>query len=204
MKKLLVLAVCIMSVLFASAQSKITWSAEVGIGMSSWMGDGSDHSKALFNPRVGVGLDIPLTGLVSFQTGLNWTSKGAKYKEDGVKTSINQNYFEVPLLAAFHVGATDKFDLVFTAGPYIACGIAGKTETEVGDVTTSWKTFKDAEVEGIQVWNGLNRFDAGIQVGAGLDLSRWTVGGDADFGLCKIQSGGPRNIALYFSAGYKF
>ena len=66
MKKLVLILVCAMSALFATAQTKITWNAEVGIGTSMWMGDGSDGSKAIFNPRVGVGIDIPLTGLVSF------------------------------------------------------------------------------------------------------------------------------------------
>lgn len=87
MKKLVLILVCAMSALFATAQTKITWNAEVGIGTSMWMGDGSDGSKAIFNPRVGVGIDIPLTGLVSFKTGLHWVSKGAKINFD---TSVGE------------------------------------------------------------------------------------------------------------------
>ena len=115
----------------------------VGIGMSGWMGDKPSGTNALFNPRVGISADIPLNGWFSFQPGLSWVSKGAKIDD----MQVNQNYFQIPLMAAFHMSATDNFDFVFTAGPYIACGVNGKTEVETDDITTSWKTFKDANVE---------------------------------------------------------
>ena len=75
---------------------------------------------------------------------------------------------------------------------------------ETDDITTSWKTFKDANVERVQVWEGLRRFDAGIGIGAALDFPHWVVGVDADFGLCKLYENGPRNFDLFFSAGFKF
>ena len=117
---------------------------------------------------------------------------------------INQNYFQVPLMAAFHMRATDNFDLVFTAGPYIAVGVNGKTEVDVDDMTMSWKTFKDGNVGGTQIWDGFRRFDAGIGIGAALDFPHWIVGVDADFGLCRLYKDGPRNYDLFFSAGFKF
>ena len=199
MKRLFLLAVCMLSMLAVSAQMRPALTFEVGIGMSGWMGDKPSGTNALFNPRVGISADIPLNEWFSFQPGLSWVSKGAKadIPLQGVKSNvqINQNYFQVPLMAAFHMRATDNFDLVFTAGPYIACGVNGKTEVETDDITTSWKTFKDANVERVQVWEGFRRFDAGIGIGAGVD---------ADFGLCKLYENGPRNFDLFFSAGFKF
>ena len=192
MKRLFLLAVCMLSMLAVSAQ----------------MRPALTFTNALFNPRVGISADIPLNEWFSFQPGLSWVSKGAKadIPLQGVKSDvqINQNYFQVPLMAAFHMRATDNFDLVFTAGPYIACGVNGKTEVETDDITTSWKTFKDANVERVQVWEGLRRFDAGIGIGAALDFPHWVVGVDADFGLCKLYENGPRNFDLFFSAGFKF
>ena len=61
---------CILSFFPAVAQNKVQWGMEVGAGMSAWMGKNADGSKPLFNPKVGVTLDIPLNWLVSFQTGL--------------------------------------------------------------------------------------------------------------------------------------
>lgn len=200
MKRLFLLAVCMLSMLAVSAQMRPALTFEVGIGMSGWMGDKPSGTNALFNPCVGISADIPLNGWFSFQPGLSWVSKGAKIDD----MQVNQNYFQIPLMAAFHMSATDNFDLVFTAGPYIACGVNGKTEVETDDITTSWKTFKDANVERVQVWEGLRRFDAGIGIGAALDFPHWVVGVDADFGLCKLYENGPRNFDLFFSAGFKF
>lgn len=204
MRKLILCIVCIFSALCASAQTKVTWSMELGLGMSTWMGNGSDGSNPMFNPKVGVGIDVPLSGLVSFQTGLTWASKGASYKMEGYKTKVNQNYLEMPLLAAFHVGTASNFDMVFTAGPYLAYGVNGKTDWEIDDLTMSWDSFGDSKIEGKEI-DGLNRFDAGIQAGVGLDFKRWTVGLDGEFGLCRISgSDTPRNLAFFFTVGYKF
>ena len=76
MKKLYLLVLCVLSAMFVNAQETM-WNFKIGLGASSWMGDGYGPAKALFNQRIGVGVDIPLTGWVSFQTGLNWASKGA-------------------------------------------------------------------------------------------------------------------------------
>ena len=197
-----------LSMLTVSAQMRPTMMFEVGIGMSGWTGDAAKGSNALFNPRVGISADIPLNAWFSFQPGLSWVSKGGKsdISSQGVNSDvqINQNYFQVPLMAAFHMRATDNFDLVFTAGPYIAVGVNGKTEVDVDDMTMSWKTFKDGNVGGIQIWDGFRRFDAGIGIGAALDFPHWIVGVDADFGLCRLYKDGPRNYDLFFSAGFKF
>ena len=202
MKKFLLMMVCLFSMLTVTAQTKVTWSMELGLGMSTWMGKDANGSNPMFNPKVGVGIDVPLTGLVSFQTGLSWVSKGASYKENGTDITVDQNYFEMPLLAAFHVGTACKFDMVFTAGPYLALGVNGKVSHEIDDVTTSWGTFDDVKA---QSWNGLKRFDAGLQGGVALDFPKWTVGLDGEFGLCKIASGAaPRNLAFFFTVGYKF
>lgn len=217
MKKLILLVVCICCMFTATAQTKVTWSMELGLGMSTWMGKNADGSNPLFNTKVGVGLDVPLTGLVSFQTGLAWVSKGASLDVDltgadlgmgseigVVDAHVNQNYFEMPLLAAFHVGTASNFDMVFTVGPYLAYGVNGKTSVDVDDLSVSVNSFGDSEVLRQKI-EGLNRFDAGLQAGVALDFAKWTVGLDGEFGFCKIASGkSPKNLAFFFTAGYKF
>lgn len=217
MKKLILLVVCICSMFTATAQTKVTWSMELGLGMSTWMGKNADGSNPFFNTKVGVGLDVPLTGLVSFQTGLAWVSKGASLDVDltgadlgmgseigVVDAHVNQNYFEMPLLAAFHVGTASNFDMVFTVGPYLAYGVNGKTSVDVDDLSVSVNSFGDSEVLRQKI-EGLNRFDAGLQAGVALDFAKWTVGLDGEFGFCKIASGkSPKNLAFFFTAGYKF
>ena len=187
-------------------------SMELGLGMSTWMGKDAGNSSPLFNQKVGVGIDVPLSGLVSFQTGLYWASKGASmdvtYEDAGVRNvmdmHVNQNYFEMPLLAAFHVGTAANFDMVFTAGPYLAYGVNGKCSTDIEDLTVSYSTFGDSKING-EINPGLRRFDAGVMVGVALDFERWTVGLDGEFGCCKLASNSKtRNLAFFFTAGYKF
>lgn len=212
MKKIACIVACLFTVLTMAAQTKVTWSMEVGLGMSTWMGKDAGNSSALFNQKVGVGIDVPLSGLVSFQTGLNWVSKGASMDvnvlesntREVVNMHVNQNYFEMPLLAAFHVGTAANFDMVFTAGPYLAYGVNGKCDTDIDDLTVSYDTFGDSKIEG-EVVTGLRRFDAGLMAGVALDFQRWTVGLDGEFGLCKLSSlAKTRNLAFFFTAGYKF
>lgn len=214
MKKLIMIVVCMLSVFSLSAQKKVTWGMEVGAGLSGWMGQHSDGSKPLFNPKVGVTIDIPISGFVSFQTGLNWVSKGASYKmlnniipdnNSLSKVRVNQNYFQMPLLAAVHLGTTANFDLVITGGPYIAYGASGKSETDIDAFTLSWKTFDDLYLNGEYISDGFNRFDAGIQLGLGLDFPSWTLGLDGDFSFCKVAPGSsPYNFAMFLTLGYKF
>jgi hypothetical protein len=195
-----------------AAQTKVTWSMELGLGMSTWMGKDAGDSSPLFNQKVGVGIDVPLSGLVSFQTGLYWASKGASIDEyfewDNtqrvVNKHVNQNYFEMPLLAAFHVGTAANFDMVFTAGPYLAYGVNGKRNIDIDDLTVSYNTFGESKIEG-EIVPGLRRFDAGVMAGVALDFKRWTVGLDGEFGCCKLASNSKtRNLAFFFTAGYKF
>ena len=212
MKKLILMLVCAFATLSMAAQTKVTWNMELGLGISGWMGKHADGSNGLFSPKVGVGFDIPLTGLVSFQSGLMWVSKGACYGfndsefgDEDAKVHVNQNYFQMPLLAAFHIGTAADFDMVFTGGPYLAYGVCGKSEIDEGDMTLGWKTFEDTRFEDKTVLPGFNRFDAGLQLGVALDFGRWTAGLDGEFGFCKIASGdSPRNLAFFLKAGYKF
>ena len=212
MKKLILMFVCVLSTLTVAAQTKISWSMELGLGVSTWMGKDANGAKGLFNPKIGVGIDIPMTSLVSFQSGLSWVSKGAKYDYAGsipalgsnLEVKSNQNYFQMPLLAAFHLGTGSNFDLVLKAGPYLALGVCGKTEVEYDDLTVGWNTFDDSKV-GDQKIAGLHRFDAGIITGVDFDFSSWYVGCDAEFGLCKLASGdAPHNFAFFVNFGYKF
>lgn len=212
MKKLMLVLVCALMTLSAVAQTKISWSMELGLGVSTWMGKDANGAKGLFNPKVGVGIDIPMTNLVSFQSGLTWVSKGASYDADGVieglgntvEMKVNQNYFQMPVLAAFHLGTGANFDLILKAGPYLAVGVCGKSEFEVDDLTVGWNTFGDSSVKGVKI-PGLHRFDAGIITGIDLDFPSWYVGCDGEFGVCKIASGdSPRNFAFFMNVGYKF
>lgn len=212
MKKIACIVAGLFVALTMAAQTKVTWSMDLGLGMSTWMGKDAGDSSPLFNQKVGVGIDVPLSGLVSFQTGLYWASKGASIDEyfewdntqSVVNKHVNQNYFEMPLLAVFHVGTAANFDMVFTAGPYLAYGVNGKQNIDFDDLTVSYSTFSESKIKD-EITPGLRRFDAGVMAGVALDFKRWTVGLDGEFGCCKLASNSKtRNLAFFFTAGYKF
>ena len=52
MKKLYLLVLCMISAMLVNAQAPV-WNVKVGLGASSWMGDGFGSAKALFNQRIG-------------------------------------------------------------------------------------------------------------------------------------------------------
>ena len=209
MKRIFFALLCFCMVLTAGAQTKVGWSMKLGLGMSTWMGKDASGSSPLFNQKVGVGIDIPMTGLVSFQTGLMWESKGIAYDfhDNGTRydAHCNLNYFQMPLLAAFHVGTPANFDMVFSAGGYLAYGVKGKNDVEMEDLTVSWDSFGDSTLPTGVTREGANRFDAGLQAGVALDFAHWNVGLDGEFGLCKVMPDRKtRNLAFYFTVGYKF
>ena len=90
--------------------------------------------------------------------------------------------------------AFDDTNLVVNAGPYFACGIAGKTKIAGESV----KTFSDDGVD-------FKRFDAGLGVGVALEFGRIIAGLDGQFGLVDVQKlGNPKNMNFSIVVGYKF
>ena len=193
MKKIACIVAGLFVALTMAAQTKVTWSMELGLGMSTWMGKDAGDSSPLFNQKVGA----------SKGASIDVDYVGANTK-NVVDMHVNQNYFEMPLLAAFHVGTAANFDMVFTAGPYLAYGVNGKRNIDIDDLTVSYNTFGESKIEG-EIVSGLRRFDAGVMAGVALDFKRWTVGLDGEFGCCKLASNSKtRNLAFFFTAGYKF
>lgn len=105
MKKLAFFILLSLVTLGVSAQSNLKWNVNAGIGMSNWYGDDTDGTDAKFAYKVGIGLEVPFanTNVWSFQTGLNFISKGVKGNGvtdawDVVDVTINQLYLELPLI----------------------------------------------------------------------------------------------------------
>ncbi|WP_455663772.1 porin family protein [Phocaeicola sp.] len=204
MKKLAFFVVFALVALVASAQTQINWSVKAGLGFSGFMGDGSDGTNAKFGYKVGVGADVPIDGTWSFQTGLNLVSKGVKYDSNGVDVTVNQMYFELPLMAAVHLGTANNFDVVLNAGPYLAYGIGGKTKAKYSGIELSYDTFGTTSVDGETI-EGFRRFDAGLGLGVAFDFTRWVIGLDTQLGLVKLEEGdAPKNISFFVTAGFKF
>lgn len=139
MKKLAFFILLSLVTLGVSAQSNLKWNVNAGIGMSNWYGDDTDGTDAKFAYKVGIGLEVPFanTNIWSFQTGLNFISKGVKGDGvtdawDVVDVTINQLYLELPLMVGARIHTASNFDLLFKGGPYLAYGVGGKTKIDGG------------------------------------------------------------------------
>lgn len=185
----------ILFVLFAlisvASFSQITgWNAKVGMNISNYTGDADLNAKVGF--RIGGGFEYGLDNTWSIQPSLFLSTKGAK--QDGV--TLNPIYLELPVMAAARFNVADNTNIVVSAGPYVACGIAGKAKVEEGDLEVSTDIFGDDKFK---------RFDAGLGVGVAGEFGKIIVGLDGQFGLVEVmKEGNPRNLNISISVGYKF
>lgn len=203
MKKLAFFILLSLVTLATYAQSDLKWNVNAGIGMSNWYGDDSDGIDAKFAYKVGVGLEVPFanTDVWSFQTGLNFISKGAKGAGlnddwDVVDVTINQLYLELPLMVGARIHTASNFDLLFKGGPYLAYGIGGKAKAD--GVSGKVDTFGNDGLD-------LKRFDAGLGLGVAFEFDKIVVGVETGTSFTKLVSGASAyNLSALATIGYRF
>ena len=137
--------------------SQISWNAKVGMNMSNFTGDADTDMRVGFN--VGVGMEYQFTDMWSIQPSLMFTQKGAKLGD----IKANPMYLELPVMAAARFAVVDGQNVVVKAGPYLACGIAGKYK--MNGVKEDF--FGDN--------SGGKRFDFGLGVGVAYEINRFFV-----------------------------
>jgi len=198
MKKVFTIVACAMLSLAASAQSSffsteksdkpVTFGVRAGGNLSTVTGD-VEGVKSRMGFNVGVSVDVPFLKSLYLQTGLYATQKGYKYDDGDGKA--NPLYLEIPVLASYRYDFSEATQLQVNAGPYMAYGLSGKADGE--------KYFSGDY--------GHKRFDAGLQVGAGVTVSKFYVGCAYQFGLTKVNKDGDgsvKNGNFMFNVGYNF
>jgi hypothetical protein len=163
-------------------------------------GSGKSTSSLLTNLRAGITADVPLGDDFYIGTGLLFSGKGGKDKNNSdVKTTLS--YLELPVHFMFkpEVG-TGK--LVLSAGPYVAYGLGGKVKGIVGG---DRNVFDDEAGVYKQ-----KRFDSGVGINVGYELPVGLFFGlNTDLGLVNTaantdNSRSYRNTSFGVSVGYKF
>jgi HJR/Mrr/RecB family endonuclease len=119
----------------------------------------ANYKKTANGIQAGATFQAGITPCFSLVSEMYFMRKGGKLKADNPLTtnesSLRLNTIELPVLARFHF---DKFYV--NAGPSIAYNISGTRKIE--DVSSKLSFKNTAE--------GLKRFDAGVQVGGGVEL----------------------------------
>lgn len=145
--------------------------------------DGGDIQAGL-NIGALVGFQLSPQAPVYLESGLFYTEKGGKGKNQGKKFIYNLNYLEVPVVIKYKFDVDGDFSVHPFAGGYMAWGIGGRIKN-YGDRET-YKTFCE---------DNFKRFDGGIRLGCGFeyqilygemayDLGIANIGHD-DFGSSK-------------------
>lgn len=123
--------------------------------------------------------------------------------------SYTANYIQLDLPLNYYFRMGESRYITITAGPWLACGIAGKRTTE-GDGREPGSR-KERYTDKTFSLDGAHRFDCGLKAGVGYQFpSSLTVNVEGEFGLLKtnlpteafgFRSG--RNVALMLTLSYK-
>lgn len=217
--KLLVIVATVMT--FATHSFAQTFGVKAGLNLSNQLEKDdddtySDDYKANLNIHIGVTVEIPLSDVFAFETGLLLSSKGYRISEevtDGGDTykyegKTNLAYLEVPLTGKlyFDLGGTRIYGAF---GPYIGLGIGGKHKYEVtylGEKETEEADIKWGSDEEEDEFRAL---DYGLNIGAGLEISAIQVGVTYGLGLANISSytedgSTTKNRVIALSVAYRF
>ena len=204
MKKIkLSLVIALLSMVSLVSAQHTSYSIKGGLNMSNFYGDELNDKNMKTGFHIGVGADFEFAPNMGIQSGLFFTSKGAKYTTDLVSTELNANanFLQLPLHFAYKIDVMPGTRVVLHAGPYVAYGIGGKTSAGNLEVDT----FKDdAFLDGL---NGLKPFDAGLGLGVGAEFGRILVDLGWDMGLTnisRIDNADLKTQNAYLSVGYKF
>lgn len=204
MKKIkLSLVIALLGMVSLVGAQNTSFSIKGGLNMSNFYGDELSDKNMKTGFHIGVGADFEFAPNMAIQSGLLFTSKGAKYTTDLVSTELNANanFLQLPLHFAYKIDVMPGTRVVLHAGPYVAYGIGGKTSA--GNVEVD--TFKDDAF--LDVLNGLKPFDAGIGLGVGAEFGSILLDLGWDMGLTNLSRVNGYDIKTqnaYLSVGFKF
>lgn len=191
MKKFsLLILLCLISSLFASAQTRIGFRGGLQLADMRNKPDDrtnlTDETKMLFGYQAGVVLDYSFNKVMFFQPGILYNSKGSKIEETvtilGISSTtiyrLNPQYIEMPLMFGVRFGL-QNLKLFGMAGPYLAYGIGGKSyfkNTTSGVVTLETEeSIKWGEKTSLTEPRDLRPFDLGLSFSAGIELGNTQI-----------------------------
>lgn len=145
-------------------------------------GDDVDDNNILYGFNAGVYATLPISDFIAIQPEVLFTTKGAELEYNNALVSGNAkfklNYIEVPLLV--RVNITKNFNV--HAGGYASYLVSSKVKGN-GDFDF------DQDID----TNDLNKFDAGLSAGVGVDFSPLSIGVRYNYGLTTV--GKERTVA---------
>lgn len=194
--KKLVLPVLLLTCIAAASYSQTSFGVRGGVNFQNLNGkdDAGDklENKLKTGFNVGVTADIPVVAPDYFvQTGLLFSTKGAKFDFNNVKANIS--YLEVPITFLYKP-ILGQGHLLVGVGPYVGFAVGGK--------------FDDTDID---FGEDIKRFDAGGNLLFGYEFTRkLSAQLNAQLGLVNLlpdENGSDatlKNTGFGVSLGYRF
>ena len=135
MKKLRVSLMVAMLAIVTAASAQTSLGVKGGVNMSNFYGDELDDRNVKIGFHIGLAADYEFMYNHAIQTGLYFTTKGAKY--DGTfgdvtgEVTVNPMYLQLPVHYAYKIDVSPGTRVVLHAGPYVAYGIGGKSKVKL-------------------------------------------------------------------------
>ena len=132
--------------------------------IKGFVGDNPDFKeKYLIGTQFGAAVNIGVSKMFSIQPEFFFAQQGAIAEGKGkpIKTTIKNNFINIPVLAKIAFGKEDGIKVFAAAGPYGGYWLSSKIKQEIDGVIQ-----QDGEVTLNATAN--NRFDYGVAFGAGL------------------------------------
>lgn len=162
----------------AQEQKTMQFGVKGGLNLSNLNTSDASSSDMLVGFNIGVFDKLPVSNFLAIQPEFYISTKGASVTYNNLfvdgTAKFNLTYLEVPLLCVVNV--TKLLNIQF--GPYVAYLVDGKVKN-VANV--SLFNFE----QNINV-NNYNRIDAGVVLGAGLDVGAITLGARYNLGMTKV------------------
>lgn len=187
-----------------------TFSIKAGPNFStvSYKNSGEQY-PTVFTTNMGFNLggiaEIELSNHLLFETGVVLNSRGyidsygADYKDITIK--FNPYYLDLPVYLKYRFGSKTLKPFIL-AGGYFALGIAGKTTTKTIENGVAYQSKSSI------IWGpDIRRYDAGLNLGLGLEYKNFVLSVNGLYGLINIygnESTAYRNELFSISIGYQF
>jgi hypothetical protein len=146
-----------------------------GFNMSNLYSNDADDENILYGFNAGLYATLPISDFIAIQPEILFTTKGSKLDYNNAfasgNTKFKLSYIEVPLLV--RVNITKNFNV--HAGGYASYLVSSKVSGE-GDINFN----QDIDTD------DLNKFDAGLSAGVGVDFNPLSVGLRYNYGLTTI------------------
>lgn len=210
MKKTLVFTGLLAMLLCGTSKAQMIY-VQGGVNLANITKDNEGHTESnntLTTFNAGVMAKFGLSKVIDLETGLLFTGRGSRTESnfgsgDYVRTTFRPYYLELPLNLVV-MAPVGKSGIFFNAGPYIAMGVGGKSkiESKIGPLSsTSESDIKFSNDDPFtsqqddEAYDKLKRFDYGVNLGAGIKVSRIILKANYGFGLSKINSTESNNSA---------